>query len=76
MYLQLHDRHLNNSDGKASVLLYVVAQWVARLTRNLSVMGSKPSKATVVTFEQETLPSLLSTGWFLEKKLNGFYNRT
>ena len=38
-----------------------VAQWVARLTRNVEVVGSSPIP------EQETLPFLLSTGWFLER---------
>ena len=34
--------------------------WVARLTRNVEVVGSSP-------LEQETLPLLLSTGWFQER---------
>ena len=38
-----------------------VVQWVARLTRNWSVT---PIKGSHYFLEQETLPSLLSTGWF------------
>ena len=44
-----------------------VAQWVARLTRNVEVVGSSPIKDTRCFFEQETLPLLLSTGWFQER---------
>ena len=42
------------------------AQWVERLTCILSVVGSKPIKGFCCFLEQETLPSLLSTGWFQE----------
>ena len=31
-----------------------------------SVVGSSPIKGPSCFLEQETLPSLLSTGWFLE----------
>ena len=41
-----------------------VAQWVARLTRNVEVVGSSPIKGPRCFIEQETLPVLLSTGWF------------
>ena len=44
-----------------------VAQWVARLTRNVEVLGSSPIKDPRCFFEQETLPLLLSTGWFQER---------
>ena len=44
-----------------------VAQWVARLTRNVEVVGSRPIKDPRCFFEQETLPLLLSTGWFQER---------
>ena len=44
-----------------------VAQWIARLIRNLEVVGSSPIKATCCYIEQETLPLLLSTGWFQER---------
>ena len=40
---------------------------VARLTRNVSAMGSSPIKAPRYFLEQETLPLLLSTGWFHER---------
>ena len=43
-----------------------VAQWFARLTRNEEVVGSSPIKDHRCFLEQETLPSLLSTGWFQE----------
>ena len=41
-----------------------VAQWVARLTRNVEVVGSSPIKGPRCYLEQDTLPLLLSTGWF------------
>ena len=44
-----------------------VAQWVALLTRNEEVVGSSPIKGTCCFLEQETLPLLLSTGWFQER---------
>ena len=44
-----------------------VTQWVARLTRNVEVMGSNPIKGPRRFLEQETLPFLLSTGWFPEQ---------
>ena len=47
-----------------SPLISGVAQWVARLTRNrwMSVMILSPIKGSQCFLEQETLPSLLSTG--------------
>ena len=44
----------------------VVAQWVAHLTRNGEVVVSSPSIGPHCFLEQETLPLLLSTGWFQE----------
>ena len=44
-----------------------VAQWVARLTRNVEVMCSSPIKGPRCFLEQETLPLFLSTGWFQER---------
>ena len=46
-----------------------MAQWVARLTRNVEVMGSSPIKGPHCFLEQETLPLLFSTGWFQERIL-------
>ena len=43
------------------------AQWVARLTHNEVVVGSSPIKGPRCFLEQETLPLLLSTGWFQER---------
>ena len=40
-----------------------VAQWVARLYRNWSVLSLKPFKGSHCFFEQETLHLLLNTGW-------------
>ena len=55
-----------------------VAQWVARLTRNVEVVGSSPIKGPVVSLSKK-LPLLLSTGWFQERirtKINwGPYGR-
>jgi len=42
-------------------------QWVARLIRNMEVMGSWPIKGPRCLLEQETLPLKLSTGWFQER---------
>ena len=39
-----------------------VAQWVARLTRNVEVVGMSPTKGPRCFIEQETLLLLLSTG--------------
>jgi len=44
-----------------------VVQWVARLTRNVEAMGSCPIKGPRCFLEEETLPLLLSTGWFQEQ---------
>ena len=57
-----------------------VAHWVARLTRdrwNLSVVSSSPIKGPHCFLEQETLLSLLSTGWFQERiRVCLFHNQT
>ena len=42
-------------------------QGVARLTGNAEVLGSSPIKGPRCLLEQETLPLLLSTGWFQER---------
>ena len=47
-----------------------VVQWAARLTRNVEVVGSSPIKGPRCFLEQETLPLLLSTGWFQERIKN------
>ena len=44
-----------------------VAQWVAQLTRNMEVVGSSPIKGPRCFLEQESLPLMLSTGWFQER---------
>ena len=44
-----------------------LSQWVARVTRNVEVVGSSPIKGPRCFLEQETLPLLLSTGWFQER---------
>ena len=41
-----------------------VAQWLARLTRNVEVVSSSPIKGPCCFLEQETLPLLLGTFWF------------
>jgi len=43
-----------------------VAQWVARPTCNEEVVGLQPIKGPHCFLEQETLPLLLSNGWFQE----------
>ena len=52
-----------------------VAQWVVRLTRNVEVVGSNPIKGPRCFLEQETLPLLMSTGWFQEQIRARFHNR-
>ena len=44
-----------------------VAQWVARLTPNVVVVGSSHIKGPHCFLEQETLPLLFSTGWFQKR---------
>ena len=53
-----------------------VAQWVARLTRNVTVVSSSPIKGLRCFIEQETLLLLLSTGWFKERIPAWYHNRT
>ena len=53
-----------------------VAQWVARLIRNVEVMGLSRIKGPRCFLEQETLPLLLSTGWFQERIQAWFHNQT
>ena len=50
---------------ESAVTMNGVTQSVARLTRNVEVVGSSPIKGCFI--EQETLPLLLSTGWFQER---------
>jgi len=45
-----------------------MAQWVARLTRNVEVVGLSPIKGPSCFLEQETLPLLLSICW-LQKQI-------
>ena len=53
------------------IYLYLIRggmiQWAARLTRNVEVVGSSHIKGPRCFLEQETLPLLLSTGWFQER---------
>ena len=44
-----------------------MAQWVARLTRNVEVVGSSAIKGTRCFLEQETLSLLHRSGWFQER---------
>ena len=44
-----------------------VAQCGARLTRNVELVGSSSIKGPRCFLDQETLPLLLSTGWFQER---------
>ena len=53
-----------------------VAQWVALLTRNVKVVGSSPIKDLRCFLQQETLPVLISTGWFQERIQSLNHNRT
>ena len=50
--------------------------WRGGLTRNVKVLGSSPIKGTRCFLEQETLPLLLSTGWFQEQTWAWFHNQT
>ena len=51
-------------------------QMIARLTRNVEVVGSSPIKGSRCFLEQETFHVLLSTSWFQERIRALFYNRT
>ena len=53
-----------------------VSQCVTRLTRNVEVMGSTTIKGPHCILEQETLPLLLSTGWFQKWIRAWFHNQT
>jgi len=53
-----------------------VAQWVARPISNVEVLGLSPIKGPRCFLEQETLPLLLSTGWFQEGIRVWFHNQT
>ena len=44
-----------------------VAQWVPRLTRNVELVESSPIKGPRCFLELDSLPLLLSTGWFQER---------
>ena len=57
--------------------MYIVgqAQWVARLTRNVEVVGSSLIKGPRCFLEQETLPLLLCTGWLQERIQELFHNQ-
>ena len=41
-----------------------MAQWVAGVSYNQSVVSSNNSKSFICFLGNETLPSLVSTGWF------------
>jgi len=43
-----------------------MAKWVARLTRNVEVVGSSTINGPRCFLKQETLPLLLRTGWLKE----------
>jgi len=47
-----------------------------RLTRNVEVVGSRTIKGPCWFLEQETLPLLLSTGWFQDRIWAWIHNRT
>ena len=52
-----------------------MVQWIAKLTRNVEVVASWV-KGTRCFLEYETLPLLLSTGWFQEWIWTWCHNRT
>ena len=53
-----------------------MAHWVAHQTRNVEVVSYSPIKGPCCFLEQETLPLLLSTGWFQEQIRAWFHNQT
>jgi len=50
-----------------STINSIRASLLLRLTRNVEVVSSSPIKGPSCFLEQETLPLLLSTGWFQER---------
>jgi hypothetical protein len=53
-----------------------MAEWFMLRTSNLMIvylMGSNPDRASLFSLEQETLHSLLSTGWFQERIRKSVY---
>jgi len=50
------------------------AQWVAHQTCNVEAVGLSPIKGPRCFLEQESLPLLLSTGWFQERIQVCFHN--
>jgi len=52
---------------KGNIQWGCVVKWEKRLTINWSVLHLNPIKISHCFFEQDTLPSLLSTGWFQEQ---------
>jgi len=63
MSLELHK--LDNTYTGHYYIRGGMAQWVAR--HNVEVAGLSPIKGPRCFLEQETLPLLLSTGWFQEQ---------
>ena len=67
-----------------NVFIYIYGHWsikgrrgavrIARLTRYVEVVGLSPIKGPCCFLEQETLPLLLSTGWFQEWIRVWFHN--
>ena len=53
-----------------------VTQWVARLTRNVEIVGSSPITGPCCFIEQYILPFLLSPVWIQERILAWYHNRT
>ena len=57
-----------------SAYYHISAQWVARITHNRYVVRSNPIKGSRCLPEQETLPVLLSAGWFQERISSVIYS--
>ena len=66
-FLKLESLGYSNNKGRRGAV---------GLTRNVEVVGLSPIKSPHCFLEQETLPLLLSTGWFQERIRAWFHNQT
>ena len=84
LLLRMKRRRLDLRHGKCSIACSLkailtdgcVVQWVACLKINHSVVSLNPIKGSCCLLQLETLPKLLSNGWFQQCIQPWFHNRT